>query len=383
MIHTQCPRCTTTFRVTDEQIRAALGTVKCGPCSHIFSATEHQTSEQKADQSKTSKDSVENPAPNENAVATENEESPQPVQEETGDKPQPSDLLRIHAAEISDVELSDDAELSETFKSLSISQATALEHTNDLSDDDFLSSTDDDDESDEAWAKSLLMAHPETTISSEKNSVAKPEEANVTEADVTEAEEDIDLPGDEIGDIPGINIQMTETEFSLADFDIEPTAKVKKNGLLWATLALVALVSLTGQLGFFYFEKLAIHERLRPAYQLLCDTFDCELPIQQDISSIAASGLSIRPHQTIPAALTVELILTNNALFPQPFPEIELEFSDLDQRLVANRVFNPDEYLSGEVTGLAKMPMATPIHLSFEIKHPGEQAANFNVKVVR
>lgn len=41
MMLTRCPGCTTTFRVTPEQVKARHGKVRCGRCQHVFDAIEH------------------------------------------------------------------------------------------------------------------------------------------------------------------------------------------------------------------------------------------------------------------------------------------------------------------------------------------------------
>lgn len=40
MMLTRCPACTTTFRVTPEQVKARHGQVRCGRCQHVFDAIE-------------------------------------------------------------------------------------------------------------------------------------------------------------------------------------------------------------------------------------------------------------------------------------------------------------------------------------------------------
>ena len=40
MIQTLCPACSTTFRVTLEQLKAKQGKVRCGRCQHVFNAIE-------------------------------------------------------------------------------------------------------------------------------------------------------------------------------------------------------------------------------------------------------------------------------------------------------------------------------------------------------
>ena len=43
---TQCPKCLTSFRVTEAQLTIADGNVRCGSCLHIFSAPSHWLDEQ-------------------------------------------------------------------------------------------------------------------------------------------------------------------------------------------------------------------------------------------------------------------------------------------------------------------------------------------------
>ena len=39
---TRCPACGTTFRVSEEQLDAAEGRVRCGACDQVFDARAHQ-----------------------------------------------------------------------------------------------------------------------------------------------------------------------------------------------------------------------------------------------------------------------------------------------------------------------------------------------------
>ena len=43
---TRCPHCTTTFRVTAEQLESAGGIVRCGKCIGVFNALDHQLDHQ-------------------------------------------------------------------------------------------------------------------------------------------------------------------------------------------------------------------------------------------------------------------------------------------------------------------------------------------------
>ena len=42
---TQCPHCSTSFRVNDAQLGAANGAVRCGTCLKVFNALQHRSEE--------------------------------------------------------------------------------------------------------------------------------------------------------------------------------------------------------------------------------------------------------------------------------------------------------------------------------------------------
>ena len=41
---TRCPKCHTSFRITQAQLQTAKGSVRCGSCLHIFKALDHLVS---------------------------------------------------------------------------------------------------------------------------------------------------------------------------------------------------------------------------------------------------------------------------------------------------------------------------------------------------
>lgn len=38
---TRCPKCTTSFRITEAHLKSAKGAVRCGSCLNIFNAKEN------------------------------------------------------------------------------------------------------------------------------------------------------------------------------------------------------------------------------------------------------------------------------------------------------------------------------------------------------
>ncbi|HTQ99369.1 MAG TPA: DUF3426 domain-containing protein, partial [Candidatus Acidoferrum sp.] len=64
---------------------------------------------------------------------------------------------------------------------------------------------------------------------------------------------------------------------------------------------------------------------------------------------------------------------------PQTFPNLELDFSDPTNKLMANRLFTPQEYLPAELQQVDKMPAKSSVQVQLELVDPGSEAVNYKV----
>tara|TARA_R100000322_G_scaffold134938_1_gene90815 strand:+ start:384 stop:713 length:330 start_codon:yes stop_codon:yes gene_type:complete len=101
-----------------------------------------------------------------------------------------------------------------------------------------------------------------------------------------------------------------------------------------------------------------------------------------DTDQIESRKLVVRSHPDQPRALLVEASIVNEAPFPQPFPSIVLTFSNLNNDIVAQRAFKPKEYLAGDARELEQMPRGTPVRISLELRDPGQDAINYDLRFV-
>ena len=150
--------------------------------------------------------------------------------------------------------------------------------------------------------------------------------------------------------------------------------------ILWLSLSLVAGILLFGQFAWYNKDSLSRQDQYRPWYHTLCQTFGCELPAQVDVAKIKTGNVIVRAHPQVKNGLIVDAILVNRAKYDQPFPELILIFTDINGKRVADKGFAPSQYLSGEFSGAAQMPMNTPIHISLTIRSPGPRATNYRVE---
>ncbi len=152
---------------------------------------------------------------------------------------------------------------------------------------------------------------------------------------------------------------------------------------LWPSLSILALIALTVQVGWFKFDYFSRAEPYRTGYLFLCPYLGCQVPTLVDTSRIIASNLVVREHPETEGALAVDVMLINGAPFEQPFPDLVLVFTDIDEKQVASRRFVPKDYLGGELVGRELMPQNQKIHITLDLVDPGDKAVNYHISIPR
>lgn len=151
--------------------------------------------------------------------------------------------------------------------------------------------------------------------------------------------------------------------------------------LLWGALCALAAIALAAQIAWLQVDRLSRIQPYRDYYQSACQWLGCQLPTLRDTSKVSAYNLVVRQHPERSDALMVDAIILNSAEFEQPYPALQLSFSDLNDKPVASRRFTPKEYLRGELSGRSIMPPNQPVHLSLELADPGSNAVNYSLVI--
>lgn len=161
-----------------------------------------------------------------------------------------------------------------------------------------------------------------------------------------------------------------------ADNDPNP---VRTTG--WLLLCLLAILGLGAQLIWFERAQLARYSELSSVYALLCDQVDCSLE-RPTLAFIENHGLILQPHPQYRDALNATILLENRAPFEQPWPALSLRFTDLKGRVVAQRTFQPDEYLDAETLDPKQMPPGQSMQINLELAAPGRRGASYELELV-
>lgn len=410
---TRCPHCQTSFRVRDEQLSAANGMVRCGSCLQVFKASEHFVQAANTPTPTPAKSSAAAPT-----AAPEKKMSRPAVQPATtvvADDDVMDDIGLIHddmddeKKTIADDPYSDfnirkpdvlsrpvpfEMELDESIFGLADANQNQLDFINGKA-------KEENTDADESWADALLDDSPAEDVraNDELNGyqpIANPLEdfhyerppaeqddfyGHIDEQDDTHAP--YTLGGTDL-DVEALEIPITPIAPALQKDPLQFNAKPPRKAFAWQwPLACVVMLLIAAvQVLYFQFDQWSRSPQWRPFYAQACQILNCTLPKVQNIRDMSTQHLVVRAHPTLQRALMVDTLLLNRSDYEQPFPDVQLSFKDLNDRVVASRRFTPSQYLSGELAGQRDMPSKTPIHIALEIVDPGPEAVSYAISLV-
>jgi predicted Zn finger-like uncharacterized protein len=328
---TECPSCSTRFRVGDAQLEAAAGQVRCGSCLNVFQARDYLVpdfGDDVVDISNAPK--LEGTLSEEflalsntrwrGPVAPDEAEQDSGAGESEGDE-EPQDL---------------DAEPEDTVPHAFRERTTA-----------------------EYRRVSVLRAEETTKVDEERRAQEK-----------SEITEEATLDGIEVPNL---------AEFGFDSAEFEQPGVWWRRKWFYAVGASLLLLLFVGQFLYGQASSLSAESGMRPFYRSFCAVFGCTVAEIREPHRIRSRQVVVRSHPEAADAIVVEAVIFNDAPYGQAFPDVEIQFSDMNGRPVASRRFAPEEYLSGELAGQVEMPSRTPIRIALELVDPGRDAVNYVV----
>lgn len=415
---TRCPSCATQFRVTENQLAAAGGRVRCGACLTVFEGIQHLILDGDSTFSDGSEadaaldallDELVN-ADGRRAGATPADVQPlsdaefEPVEAPQlyggfEDEPtQEIETLSEEAVAPASVDTSsvDEASVDET----SVDESTAIdvepEEEPGLEDEvrespaivASRSGTPETDSSDiqadyEAWIRPGIPNIDQLVEEVVASGLAPAAEA--APSDTQEAGEQ--APDVAVAPVPaaagaadGLRLSAVEKALAEEGVGISPVKFGPEPRRLWVPGgAAVLSLLLAGQILYLQLPEWSKDPGMRSFYQAVCDLAGCELPEIRAVDAFRTRNLMVRSHPDLQNALVIDAVIVNTAAFPQRYPHLELRFTSVGGLLVAGRTFAPEEYLAGEVRPGQLMPERTPVQVSIEIADPGDQAVNYTL----
>ena len=304
-MQTTCPECRTTFRVSQDNLGARRGLVRCGTCNAVFNAYDTLLPELESP--------PEEPAPTRFTppsappAASDLSESTAPVSADSGSNTATAKLERTPEALV-----------AAAYAAANLpAQAEHLANT--LT------------EIDEAEDEPVVHLSTSATLQAPLPTEPEPTKTRVPESK------------------PDILLQPLSPP--------KPARPLTRKTLFSAALATLLVGLFVLQTVYFLRAELAVSVPVtRPALEWLCQPLHCSVPLprQLDQDAIAASSLEHDPEQK--SRVRLSFLLTNHTGHTQAWPRIMLTLSDMREAPVAQQVFQPQSYLPKGVSLSTGMP---------------------------
>ncbi|MDC7710164.1 DUF3426 domain-containing protein [Vogesella indigofera] len=376
---TQCPACQTRFKVSDAHLALAAGMVRCGRCSHVFHAPSH------FEQAPTAAEVppvISTPA---NAAS--------PRAEAAADDDFELELPDFHP-ERDAANLTASAEPRATAVATPPEPEAAL----DLPDFDLLP----EPEQPLSWQDLDTPPRQDTTPAAEPQQDIAAFQRALAEALQTPASRAsepvalVDEPPAAATPVPGRQQRLAAhydaadsadsplPPISAADLDDDAPAPAASNhdaeteesdtastgdgnwlrATAFGLLGVVGVLLLLLQLAFINRTAVSAElPELRPAFESLCQSLGCEVPLptQRQLIRTEWSELSFVPqHEHL---IQLDATLKNLAPYPQAFPLMEVSLKDGEDRVLIRKTLKPEQYLSADDLKLGRFNASSELKI--------------------
>lgn len=151
--------------------------------------------------------------------------------------------------------------------------------------------------------------------------------------------------------------------------------------LLYGVGSLVFAILLIFQILAFEYRGLAQNAQVRPLLEALCGPVDCDLPPFRDLRRILIKDRALNPADGSRPGLEFSMLFVNESDLPQSYPRLKLMLNDVRGQTVAERVFDPAEYVHDWTEG-ALMPPEKPVEIHLQLARPSKDVAGFTLELL-
>ncbi|MEY3360201.1 MAG: hypothetical protein RLZZ537_836 [Pseudomonadota bacterium] len=142
------------------------------------------------------------------------------------------------------------------------------------------------------------------------------------------------------------------------------SAEKKHHALLAGTALLVLLLGL--QIVLANRDALAENPAWRPWISRLCLLASCQLEAWRQPEAFVPVRQAVAADRGQADVLIVQLSFRNDAQWPQPWPQIEIRLTDVDNQAIAMRRFRPKEYLNANQEGDIKPGQTVSVEIALQ-----------------
>lgn len=197
------------------------------------------------------------------------------------------------------------------------------------------------------------------------------------------------------GALPTLEVPLTRTRLGQRDLFVDsreraqsppafvqakPEPAPRAGSWRWHLASIVLMLGLGAQLAYAYRGPLLQDPNLRPYLDAACARLNCTLPPRRDVERLALVARDVRPHPSVAGALMISATVLNQAEFTQSYPVVEISMSDLEDRKIAMRRFQPQDYVPSLAAIARGMPAKASATMNFEVLDPGKNAVAFEFR---
>jgi predicted Zn finger-like uncharacterized protein len=302
-IITSCPECNTQFVVTNEQLSAYNGKVRCGTCNHVFNANDYFVESNNLD-----------------SISEESTKSN--ITKSTTGKSSTSKLKKKPPKKVES--LIKNVSLDETSNENSVIDNENEQNIDDSSieanQNSFEENNAELDIVDDANASSELIVQTNESSAFQTNSV-------------TTAQIKTDSPS------PVKDLTLDER--------LNQLSKKKPLNWLLVFLTLFLLLALLAQLAYFLrTEVVSRFSQTKHIYATVCKELGCKVELPKELEFLTIDDSDMQEHLERENVLQFSSTLINHANYPQAYPTVELTLTNTDDEPVLRKTLKPAQYLS-------------------------------------
>ncbi len=148
--------------------------------------------------------------------------------------------------------------------------------------------------------------------------------------------------------------------------------------ILWSFASLLLAITLCLEYIWFNRDQFNHITAFKTVIDRACKQFKCQSISFRDASKMELITRNVYSHPNEKDALIVDVTMKNNAEFAQPYPVLQIDFSDIRGNIVAARRFLPSDYLFIDDPQQRRLlaPDASA-SVTLEIQDPGKQAMTY------
>ena len=357
---TRCPQCNTSFRISEEQLQIAEGTVRCGSCLTVFQA-ESYLQEQSSLQGQSSPPGQGSPQVQGSQQEKNSQQGPDSPQNQVSKQDQ--DSPQIQGSQ----NVPGSPQIQGSQQDQGVPQGQSGLSAQDMSDQDPYGNM-------QAQQRNDISDQRDSTFSSGDHRQAIPQQpvnqSRQLQVDPLQYSDD------------NTSETFVQTENTAGETAIESSEPRSRNVFLRIVGILLLLLLGIAQYGWFNFDQIVMDDRFRSYFLEACQYLECSLPDYNNPQALTTENLQVSSHPYISDALIVDAMVRNSAQFKQRFPSVKLQFQNRNGGLVASRIFTIDEYLGSKLRDIEYIPPKTEVRFAMEILDPGSEVIEYEMSVV-